>query len=337
MSLTRPEVRTVENIDRQTFESEVEPAGVPVILKGIAVDWPAVKAARVSPRALGDYLLQYDSGRMVDVAFAEKELKGRFFYNDRLTGVNYQTHKRALRALVGWCLSVADKGEVEAVYMQAQSVDHLVPDMAADLDMPLLDVSVRPRIWLGNTLRTQTHFDYMANIAVHIAGEKTFTLFAPDQTGNLYPGPLDMTPAGVPVSMASLEEPDFEHFPRLKEAIGKAVVARLEPGDGLFIPPLWWHHVQTIGPLNMLINYWWDPARDDSPDPVDALILAALAFKDMPPTQREAWRALLDYFVFETLGDPVAHLPGQISSPFRRNMSRQDMARFARIFGRRNE
>lgn len=185
-------------------------------------------------------------------------------------------------------------------------------------------------LWIGNTLRTQTHFDYFANIAVHVAGEKTFTLFAPDQTGNLYPGPLDRTPAGVPVSMASMEESNFDRYPRLREAMANAVRADLEPGDGLYIPPLWWHHVQTTGPLNMLVNYWWNPARPDLINPTSALNIAALAWKEMPDYQRQAWRELLNYFVFEDKGDPVAHLPKDAQGVFKSNPSSQEMAALIR-------
>ena len=79
--------------------------------------------------------------------------------------------------------------------------------------MPLLDPGVLPRLWLGNSLRTATHFDYASNIAVHVAGAKTFTLFPPDQAANLYPGPLDFTPAGEPISMVDFDAPDLVRYP----------------------------------------------------------------------------------------------------------------------------
>ena len=196
--------------------------------------------------------------------------------------------------------------------------------------MPLLDAGVRPRLWIGNTLRTQTHFDYTSNIAVHVAGEKTFTLFPPDQTANLYPGPLDRSPAGVPISMASLEAPDPQRFPNLDKAREHALTARLEPGDGLFIPPLWWHHVQTTGPLNMLVNYWWSDARPDLIDPIAALHIAGLAFRSMPDGQRRAWRELMDYFVFE--GDPTSYLPGHVRGAFNADLDPQEMAQLKSFF-----
>jgi hypothetical protein len=323
-------VRIVENIDRATFDAEIRFSGQPVVLKGIAANWLAVQAAQTSPKALGDYLRRFDTGAEVNISVARKELKGQFFFNDDLTGLNYQTHWKTLSFIIGWCLSIQGQAESESVYLQAQPVDKITPDLAADLARPLLDSRVRPRLWIGNTLRTQTHFDHTSNIAVHVAGEKVFTLFPPNQTGNLYPGPLDRTPAGVPISMASLETPDLQRHPNLAEAQQHALTARLESGDGLFIPPLWWHHVQTTGPLNMLVNYWWNDARSDLVDPMAALHIAALAFRAMPEGQRRAWRELMDYFVFE--GDPSGHLPKHVRGPFNADLTPQEVAQLKSFF-----
>ena len=182
--------------------------------------------------------------------------------------------------------------------------------------MPLLDPGVLPRLWLGNSLRTATHFDYASNIAVHVAGAKTFTLFPPDQAANLYPGPLDFTPAGEPISMVDFDAPDLVRYPCFAEALQSAEVARLEPGDALFIPPLWWHHVDTVGPLNMLVNYWWDEVKTAPVEPLTTLFAAAAAIQDMPPAQRAAWRELFNYYVFRASGDPAAHLPPGLRGVF---------------------
>ena len=157
------------------------------------------------------------------------------------------------------------------------------------------------------------HFDVADNLALVMAGRRRFILFPPDQTPNLYPGPMDQTPANVPVSMVSLDEPELDRFPRYREAMDAALVAELEPGDAVFIPYLWWHGVQSLGPFNVLMNYWWNRSEIDARHPFGALLhLAYILYRDMPPEHRKGWRALYDHFVFQTGGDPTeALLPGQ--------------------------
>ena len=311
-------VPVLEKVDRTRFDAEVRRAGRPVILKGLGAHWPAVKAAASSPRALGDYLHRADGGRPVRVSISPKGQKRRFFYNERLSGVTFDTVSGTLSQVVGLCLAnqaVDGREDAEAIYMQAVPVAEAAPGLVGDLVMPLLDGTVAPRLWIGNSLRTATHFDYASNIAVHVAGQKTFTLFPPDQAANLYPGPLDVTPAGVPISLVDFDAPDHLRFPRFAQALDTAQVARLEPGDALFIPPLWWHHVDTVGPLNMLVNYWWDEAAAPV-EPLTSLFAAAVAIQAMPATQRAAWRELFDHYVFRQDGDPVAHLPETLRGVF---------------------
>ncbi len=83
------------------------------------------------------------------------------------------------------------------------------------------------------------------NVACVVAGRRRFTLIPPDQLENMYVGPLEFTLAGPPVSMVRLEAPDFEKFPRFRDALAAAQFAELEPGDALFIPYMWWHHVES--------------------------------------------------------------------------------------------
>ena len=79
----------------------------------------------------------------------------------------------------------------------------------------------------------------------------------PDQVGNLYIGPLLKTPGGPPISTVDLRAPDHERFPRFAQALESGQQAVLEPGDAIYIPILWWHGVESLDPLNILVNYWW--------------------------------------------------------------------------------
>ncbi|MEQ1689377.1 MAG: cupin-like domain-containing protein, partial [Sphingopyxis sp.] len=85
--------------------------------------------------------------------------------------------------------------------------------------------------------------------------------------------------------------------------------AELEPGDALYVPYQWFHHVEAFDPINILVNYWWDDARQDLGSPWDALLHAIIAIRELPADRRAAWRAAFDHYAFLAHGDAGAHVP----------------------------
>ena len=134
-------------------------------------------------------------------------------------------------------------------------------------------------------------------------------LFPPDQLENLYVGPLDFTPAGQSISLVDFHEPDFEKYPKFREALRHAQVADLAPGDAIFIPGMWWHHVEGLDSFNVLINYWWRNTPAYLGTPLDALNHALLSIRDLPAAQREIWRNIFEHYVFAPDEDVTAHIP----------------------------
>jgi hypothetical protein len=150
------------------------------------------------------------------------------------------------------------------------------------------------------------------NIACCVLGRRRFKLFRPEQIVNLYPGPLQLTPGGQVVTMANLDEPDFERFPRLRQALDEAWIADMEPGDALYYPSLWWHEAQARDRFNVMMNYWWVDSPAYMGDPMDVLMHAMLGLRDRPQVDRQGWRALFDYYIFGDNSVPRAHLPEHI-------------------------
>jgi hypothetical protein len=182
--------------------------------------------------------------------------------------------------------------------------------------MPLLAADIQPRLWMGNRVTTPAHFDSSYNIAVVVCGRRRFTLFPPEQVSNLYVGPLDFAPTAAAISLARLDASADPRYPRLKDALAQAQVAVLEPGDAIYMPPLWWHHVASLERLNALVNYWWRSAAFPghvAEPPQDALMHCILALKSLPPAERAAWKTLLDHYVFAD-EDPAAHIPPALRS-----------------------
>ncbi|MBU1346439.1 MAG: cupin-like domain-containing protein [Alphaproteobacteria bacterium] len=296
-----------EATDRQTFERDIVPAYEPVVMKGQVADWPIVDAARDGDATLVALLKAGATDRPLETFVGAPEIQGRFFYNEAVNGLNFERRPVPLRATLDRLMTQRDDAAA-ALYVGAAAATDCMPGFEAAHVLGLVDPRVLPRLWIGNASTVSTHYDLSDNLACVVAGRRRFTLFPPDQLKNLYVGPLDFTLAGQPVSMVDLRAPDLERFPRFAEAMDHAVTAELEPGDVLYIPPLWWHQVEALSPLNLLVNYWWN-AAGAPPSPFEALVHSVMTVRHLPPAQREAWRNLFDHYVFETDGDPAAHLP----------------------------
>jgi hypothetical protein len=302
-------IREWHDVTPAIFHEQVLPLNQPAVLRGLVSDWPAVHAGTQSARTLCDYLARFDQGTPVEVTRADASVGGRFFYNDALTGFNFERRRQSLSDALRELLATTEEATPPAIYLSALPVADNVPGFSGENRMSLLPASVGARVWLGNRVTVQTHYDLTGNVACVVAGRRRFTLFPPDQLPNLYVGPLEFTLAGTPVSMVKLEAPDFERYPRFRQALETAQSAELGPGDAIFVPYMWWHHVEALSPFNVLVNYWWADTPRWMGSPFEALIHAMLSVRSLPPERREVWRAWFENYVFQDHGDPAAHLP----------------------------
>ncbi len=302
-------VQEWRNVDLGVFREQIVPGNQPAVLRGLIGDWPAVREGLKSSGALVDYLRRFDTGRSVQVYVGDASINGRFFYTDDLQGFNFQRAQEPIGASLGRLLDHLNDPSPPSIYIQSAPIPDCLPGFGDENSLGLVKRSVVPRIWIGNAISVSAHFDLSDNIACVVGGRRRFTLFPPEQLANLYVGPLEFTIAGPPVSMVSLDDPDLERYPRFREALAAAKVAELEPGDAIYIPYFWWHHVRSLERFNVLVNYWWnDAAPAVMGSPFDCMLHALLSLRDLPENQRAAWRAVFDYYVFKTHGDPVAHL-----------------------------
>ncbi len=308
---TLPRPSSVEvwyDVDRATFENEIQPLGKPAILKGLVNSWPIVAASQDSPRSAAAYLSAGQGDKIVDILAAPKSENGRYFYNDTLNGFNFKRGQVPFRSLLEKLLQVADTGEPLNLYAAAFAAPEYLPTFQSDNPLPLVDPSVTPLLWVGSSARIAPHFDASENIACCVRGSRRFLIFPPDQVSNLYIGPIENTMAGQPASMVDPNAPDLQRFPNYPAACEHSLEAILEPGDALYIPSLWWHYVESEGPLNVLVNYWWDGPPGMTG--ICALAHAMLAYRELPQNQKQAWRTFFEHYVFsENATEAVDHLP----------------------------
>ncbi len=297
------------DVDSQRFEREIACHYRPAVLRGFVRHWPVVQQARLSPQAVARYLCSLDNGVPVPTIMIPPGADRRVFYKQDLQSFNFLKNRLPISAVIEQVLRYSAFAEPPSVAVQSTPVADCLPGFAADHVLPLPAVTATPRIWLGNRITVPPHLDEGDNIACVVSGTRRFTLFPPEQVSNLYIGPLELTPAAAPVSVVDVSHPDFERFPRFAQALASAQVAELEAGDALYIPALWWHQVESIGVLNVLINYWWGGTFGAAHSPVDCLLHSLLVMKDLPAEQRAAWGEFFAHFVFRANEETAAHLP----------------------------
>jgi len=328
------DLRAAEEISASGLESlpdAVLSAGRPAVLRGAFSKWPLVLAAKQSDEAAVDYLNRFYNGQPVATIVAPASQRGRFFYRPDSKQMNFDRLSEPLSAILQGLLQQRDAEEPFGIAMQAIPAAETLPGLPEDNPNPFVPAGTAARLWIGNRVTVAPHFDVSDNLACVAAGRRRFVMFPPEQTSNLYPGPMDVTPASLPISMVSLDEPDFDRFPRYREALGTAYVAELEPGDAVYIPYLWWHGVQSLSEFNILTNYWWN--RDEAAARYPYVLMLQLIYqlyRGMRPEHRKAWRALYDHYVFEADGDPMEPLaPPQRDSEF--TMDRESVAKFRQM------
>lgn len=304
-------VREFGKIDAHVFQAEVMAVNEPAVLRGQVDGWPAVQAAGTSPQGLADFLRTHDTGKPIDTYFGAPEIQGRFFYSDDLRGFNFERRNLGFSAFVDMLLKHLDDPSPPSFFAGAVRVPEVLPGLVPSHAHGLLDPGMEQLVsmWIGNRTRTAAHFDLPQNLACVVSGRRRFTLFPIEQLSNLYVGPLEFTLAGQAISLVDFHEPDFERFPRFREAMKHARVAELGPGDVLYLPSLWWHHVETLDPFGLMINFWWRDAPAYMFTPLMTLMHSMLSIRELPERERMAWREVFDHYVFQTGGDPAEHIP----------------------------
>ena len=305
--------------------SSVYESQEPILLKGFVDQWPAVKSCDSISNA-ANYLSTFWQDKPLTVYVGDKSIDGRFFYNEDFSGFNFRSGTATLPEVMQRLNESNRSSDIHSIYVGSTPVDQWLPGFRSNNDVKLPDPNPLASFWLGSGTRVSAHFDFPDNLACVVAGTRKFTLFPPDQLANLYVGPLDNTPSGQAISLVDFKSPDFTKYPKFADALEVAQVAELSPGDALFIPSMWWHHVEALEDFNLLVNYWWCSTPGYLGAPTAALMHSLLAIRDLPQHQKDAWRNLFDHYIFSSDEHTAAHIPNQgqgCLAPFTEQSARQ--------------
>ena len=302
-------IRVLENCQSNTLSEEILLSNEPLLLKNFVHDWPLVKEAKKSDSAVISYLRNFDAKKPLTAMTGDPSIKGRIFYNEDLSGFNFDYRRVSLEEIFQKLTECSKLEEPPMIYVGSTNIDNWLPGFREENDITLGKHQPIASLWIGNRSRVAPHYDFPTNIACSVAGKRRFTFFSPEHLDNLYVGPIDFSPAGQPISLVDLLDPDYEKFPKYRNAESDAIVADLDVGDAVLIPSMWWHHVEARNDLNVLVNYWWRTTPNFMGSPLNVLQHAIMGLRDLPDEQRGIWKSLFDYYVFNQKEENISHIP----------------------------
>lgn len=227
----RTEVERRSKLSRRKFRDDYYARNQPVVLSDVCDHWPA--RSRWTPAYLAEVLgsaeVEVMTGREAD---AEYELNS----HEHRTRLPFDEYVAKVTA-TEWsndCYLVANNQllatEPAAPLWAEFALDrrYLVPDERHNHTF----------LWFGpaGTI-TPLHHDVMNVLFHQVVGRKRFILLSPLDT------PLVSNSVGV-YSEVDPKAPDLKRHPRYARA--RPFQVTLEPGEALFIPAGWWHHVEAL-------------------------------------------------------------------------------------------
>lgn len=238
--IARIDTPTTEDF-RRNFISRSKP----VIIEGATENWKALSSWT------DDYLKSVIGATKVRV-----EVSSNNYFPSLQDGPKTERQYRQISFAdyVGFISS--ENTRADKYYLSDSSLFEKFPILAADIGYPaFLDkrLTLRNSWWFGaaGTI-TPLHYDLVYNLIVQVRGRKRFTLFAPKQLKLLYP--MAKSSRRAHFSRVNIERPDLAAFPKFRQTV--RLEFTLEAGEMLFIPPFWWHQVQSLERA-ISLNFWW--------------------------------------------------------------------------------
>jgi hypothetical protein len=239
LSFDQGQIERRSRISRAEFRERYYATNRPVILTGL------MAGSRMLDRWNPEYLRRTCGQSMVEI------MAGRA--QDPRYEVHSSNHKKEVR-FEDYIQMVTAGGASNDCYLVANNGLLGRPEMKPLYD----DVYMFPEylersrgdgqvfFWFGPSgTVTPLHHDIMNVLMAQVYGRKTVILISPDQTHRLYNW------IGV-YSEVDPERPDYDRFPLYRHV--KAAKVTLTPGEALFIPVGWWHHVRSLE-VSITVSY----------------------------------------------------------------------------------
>ena len=242
------EIDRLEAPSREHFETHYLNRNKPVVITGVADKWGAME------KWDADYLKSVGGDSEVNVHFRE-DGDFRTWYLDH---DDRQDKKMRFGEMID--LLSGDPGD-RRYYMTEHSLRKVSPELVPDVDLSRyvdLEPPWEPLIFIGCDTCMPGHIHGTTEaFLVQIVGEKTITLYSPDQYPYLYPrrwyqeSPLFTEIDGRQIQAGTV---DLERYPKFERAVPMRFP--LHPGEMLFIPVHWWH-ITSVPTFQVSVTFFW--------------------------------------------------------------------------------
>ena len=225
-------VTVFDSIEPEVFKKEFYAPGIPVVIKNLSKEWPAYTKWN------WDYFKQLAGDKKVPLYNNVK--------SDAYTPINTADDYKTF----GEYIDMISNGPAAWRIFLFNIFDH-APALINDFSWPehLMKGFVKkyPMLFTGGaTSITHMHFDIDMSHILHtqFGGRKRVLLFPFAEQYKLYRKPWEVLSLADFSNYYQEGKIDYEKFPALKLAEGYDLI--LEPGDTLFMPAGYWHHMEYL-------------------------------------------------------------------------------------------
>ena len=233
-----------DQIDSKTFLKEHISANRPLLLRQMMKDWRATKDWNF------EFFRDLQSRAPVHLE------QGNVMQGH--TGFRKANFADFIEQLISEPEQIDGQRVADKPYLSVFKIFDEFPQLSKDVDFTLLNQFKLKHStvgWLGPAgTVTGYHIDWGDNILAQVQGRKCIHLVSPEESDKMYVS--KKFDQGTAISEVDLENYDEDRFPRFAQAVHRRVI--LHPGEMLFIPRGWWHHVRSLDKSISVSNLAFD-------------------------------------------------------------------------------
>jgi Cupin-like domain len=237
---TGPKIDAVDTLSADDFRHKYIATNTPLLMRKVTANWPAMKKWSFE---------YFASLKLTKRIYLEKDnvMQSAAAYEE----LDYADYIRRM-------IDSDGDGAHKNGYLSVFRIFRAFPHLKDDVDFSIFSQHKLKNTasgWIGPAgTVTGYHIDWGDNVLAQICGRKEVRLVAPQDSRFMYPS--NRFDQGTTSSQVNAEHYDAERFPLFRQATEYRFV--VHPGEMLFIPRGWWHHVRSLDKSISVSNLGYD-------------------------------------------------------------------------------